>query len=879
MKRKSIKLGFILFFVSIMTFGQSSLKAPSFIKTAHSGIDSVRLNIKSNPTTKDNYVHRLNMLDSWARMMAFAGADLTDFREYLDMMDEGKQKSESDYYNSIDSAYFGLESIYIDFKSSSEGQLFQPRTDFERPIEDWALFHGNNQQTGLTNDPGPSKGTLLWKFPTGRPWYSRPAVENGKVYVASPGMTTILYCLNEEDGKVEWKASQRGNGHQYGTARMNSSVILMDDVAIVREVGSGGNNGHQKHFVYVDKKTGEPIKEELAGFIDYRVGYAPMEGNDDFLVYPHGMQNIYWAKERTITTFDSLICKNPKTGELLWKQYIGEYWTEPLLQDDQVYVGNANGSVYAYNVKNGGNGPLWEFDGKSAVNSKLASDGKIAVAGTSEGVVYGINITSGKKLWEFSIDTPETRAFQQFSQAEITENKVYIGGADKKLYCLDAKTGQLIWNKHLNDWIRAKPLVDQDMIFAATLDGKLYKIHDQGKKGTVEWIRQPTGHQVFADLVKGNNSILLNSSDLYLHSIDMETGRENWRHSLMEAVYTQNDRIWADFDGGGGDFQSPPIVAEGMVIAGSPDRFVHALDHETGKEIWRFEVRGQIPAAPVYSDGKVYFGQQGGTGYYYCINAFTGELIWKKEIGWGWASANISEGKVYVPTVSGWVYCLDAYTGQTLWEYNTENGTYPSPAMEGDVVVFGSWNDKYYGLDKNNGTKLWEKSINGNPDSGAALVKDGKAYLQGLRAKYFFCVDLKTGAELWKFSLPEGYECNMSPSLSNGKVFFSVFRNGEVCKKGVPGITYCVDANTGEKIWELNGGGGLTGPANADGKVYFASTLDPFIWCVDENGNGDGTTKVFWKFKMTGRAEESCVAIAYGKAFILATDGYVYAVE
>ena len=36
----------------------------------------------------------------------------------------------------------------------------------------------------------------------------------------------------------------------------------------------------------------------------------------------------------------------------------------------------------------------------------------------------------------------------------------------------------------------------------------------------------------------------------------------------MEAVYTQNDRIWADIDGGGGDFQSPPIVAEGMGIAG-----------------------------------------------------------------------------------------------------------------------------------------------------------------------------------------------------------------------------------------------------------------------------------------------------------------------
>ncbi len=859
-----------------MLFGQESNRVAEFLPTAHFEIDSTRKEVKRTPTTLENFSYRLNILDSWARLMAFAGADLGALEGYFYLNKQAKKISEKEYYQAIDKTFFGMERMYANFMTTPEGKEFNPRAQFERNTKEWPLFHGSEKQTRTTEDPGPVKGDLAWKFPTGRPWYSRPAVEDGKVYVSSPGMTTILYRLNEKDGKVEWKARQRGSGHQYGTARMNSSVLLLKDAAIVREVGSGGEKGHQKHFVYVNKKTGKVIKEEYAGHIDYRVGNAPLAGNDDFLFYPHGVQSIHWAKERTITTFDSLMCKNPKTGELLWKQYIGEYWTEPLLQNNKVYVGSVSGTVSAFDARKGGQGALWKFQVDASVNAKLAANEKIVIAAAENGKVYGLDPNSGAKLWEYNVDYIETKAFQQFSQAEISGDKVFIGGANKNLYCLDITSGNLLWKRNLDDWVRAKPLFNKGKIYVATLSGKLYKLTE---KGDVVWIRQPTGHQVFADLVMGEYSLLLNSSDLYLHSIDIETGKENWRHSLMEAVYSHNDRIWADFDGGGGDFQASPMVAEGMVIAAGPDRFVHALDHHTGKEIWRFEVRGQIPAAPIFYGGKIYFGQQGGTGYYYCINAFTGELEWKKELGWGWASANASEGKIYVPTVSGWIYCLNAETGDVIWEYNTENGTYPAPAIEENVVVFGSWNDKYYGFDKETGKKLWEKSIGGNPDSGAALTYDGKAYLQGLASDYFFCVDVKTGKELWKFPLPDGYECNMSPSINNDKLFFSIFKNGQVCQQAIPSITYALNAQTGEKIWELSGGGGLTGTANANGNVFFGSSVDPYIWSVSEDGNGDGSTKVNWKFKMNGRAEESCITIAYGKAYILATDGYIYAIE
>ena len=867
---KRIAISILLIFFSLHSIFAQNI----FIPTANQELDVERKKVQTIPTDEGNVKHRRNMLERFSRLVTFAGGDISDYAVHHHALKEAQGK---DLYKAVDHAFAGMEQIYRDFKNTREGQLFQPRENYYGDhYHEWQLFHGNNQNTGSTEDVGPTKGQLAWKFPTGRPWYSRPSVEDGKVYAVSNGMTTVLYCLDEETGNVNWEASQRGSGHQYGTARMNSSVILQDERCIIREVGSGGNKGHQKHLVYVDKKTGEVLKEEYAGHIDYRVGYAPMDGDNEYVVYPHGDQTIHWAESRTITTFDSVVCRDANTDELLWRHYVGEYWTEPNVDNGQVFVGTTAGEIICLNAEESEDRVAWTFKANSSVHTKINTSKNLAVVGASDGTVYAIDRNTGKEAWNFKIDKAEERAFQQFSGAEISGNNVFIGGADNFLYCLNLNSGELRWKENLGDWIRSKPVVYEENVYAATLDGQLYKFSLEGE---LAWTKQPTGHQIFADLVSGNGHIFINSSDLYLHCIETEKGTEKWRHSLMEAVYTQNERIWADIDGGGGDFQSPPIVAEGMVIAGSPDRFIHALDHETGKEIWRFENRGQIPAAPIYYDGKIYFGQQGGTPDYYCISAATGKLIWKRELGWGWASANAIDGKVYVPTVSGWVYCLDANTGETTWEYNTENGCYPAPAIEGDVVVFGSWKLLYFGFNKDTGEKLWEADIQGNPDSGAALVKDGKAYLQGLGADYFYCVDLKTGEEIWKYKFPDGYECNMSPSISNGKLYFSIFPNGQVCNTLIPGVTYCLDANTGDEIWQLTGGGGLTGTANSEGKVYFASTNDPYLWCVDEEGNGDGTTNVYWKFKMNGRAEESCVAIAYGKAYILTTDGYVYAIE
>jgi hypothetical protein len=73
---------------------------------------------------------------------------------------------------------------------------------------DWPVFGGNLEQTGLSPDAGPRTGEVAWKSPIGMAWHAAAAVKDGRVYIASPGVTTLAYCLDEKTGEVIWTTPQ-----------------------------------------------------------------------------------------------------------------------------------------------------------------------------------------------------------------------------------------------------------------------------------------------------------------------------------------------------------------------------------------------------------------------------------------------------------------------------------------------------------------------------------------------------------------------------------------------------------------------------------------------------------------------------------------------
>jgi len=96
-----------------------------------------------------------------------------------------------------------------------------------------------------------------------------------------------------------------------------------------------------------------------------------------------------------------------------------------------------------------------------------------------------------------------------------------------------------------------------------------------------------------------------------------------WRLSLdyPDPAYDHQYRMCADVT-------YAPVAAEGLVfIPSNVSDQVMACDLKSGALRWRFITEGPVRFAPLYFEGKVYFGSD--DGYLYCVSAEEGRLLWR----------------------------------------------------------------------------------------------------------------------------------------------------------------------------------------------------------------------------------------------------------
>jgi outer membrane protein assembly factor BamB len=223
------------------------------------------------------------------------------------------------------------------------------------------------------------------------------------------------------------------------------------------------------------------------------------------------------------------------------------------------------------------------------------------------------------------------------------------------------------------------------------MDGTVLCLRDAGDAAVELWRTRVGEHPVYADLVYAEGRLLVSASDLQLWCLRGDDGTIAWRRRLLEHAAIGGREIRSDEMAGGGFYQSKPTAAAGKVFVGAPSRFVYAVDHATGRELWRFEMGGAVSGAPAYADGRLFIGQQGGVADFYCLAAASGLPLWRQALSWVWSSANVYGGRVFVPGVDGYLSCLDAATGHILWRQRTGRAAHPEPPIDGERVFFGSW--------------------------------------------------------------------------------------------------------------------------------------------------------------------------------------------
>jgi outer membrane protein assembly factor BamB len=106
----------------------------------------------------------------------------------------------------------------------------------------------------------------------------------------------------------------------------------------------------------------------------------------------------------------------------------------------------------------------------------IGSDGTVYV-GSGDSKLYAINGKSGDKLWEF-----KTGYGVRSSPAIGSDGTVYVGSWDNKLYAINGKTGVKLWEFKTGGDVGSSPAIGSDgTVYVGSDDKKLYAIKTNSK--------------------------------------------------------------------------------------------------------------------------------------------------------------------------------------------------------------------------------------------------------------------------------------------------------------------------------------------------------------------------------------------------------------
>ena len=97
------------------------------------------------------------------------------------------------------------------------------------------------------------------------------------------------------------------------------------------------------------------------------------------------------------------------------------------------------------------NNTIWIYTTNDFVSSSPAVDGDRIYVGSADKKVYCLNASTGNFIWNY------TTGGSVLSSPAIADGKIYIGSYDNKIYCLNAANGSFLWSYTTGNPIRSSP--------------------------------------------------------------------------------------------------------------------------------------------------------------------------------------------------------------------------------------------------------------------------------------------------------------------------------------------------------------------------------------------------------------------------------------
>jgi outer membrane protein assembly factor BamB len=228
-----------------------------------------------------------------------------------------------------------------------------------------------------------------------------------------------------------------------------------------------------------------------------------------------------------------------------------------------------------------------------------------------------------------------------FATPTVVGDLVHIGSCNGFFRALDRKTGTLVW---------------------------LHDTREEG--GEFEFHGDPL---VAGPLVLTGSDLRIAGSVAHLYAFERETGAVLWKTAVGNGVTTDL------------------ATSDRLLFAVTLGDELLALDSETGDRIWSFASGAAnddfvLNASPAVRGARVFFGGLDGT--VYALDARSGRLLWKRELGSRISAGLIAAGGgIYAGTSDGRLHLVDPETGNVVEQIETEGAPTGHFALGGPCLL------------------------------------------------------------------------------------------------------------------------------------------------------------------------------------------------
>src|SRR5438093_390618 len=200
------------------------------------------------------------------------------------------------------------------------------------------------------------------------------------------------------------------------------------------------------------------------------------------------------------------------------------------------------------------------------------------------------------------------------------------------------------------------------------------------------------------------------------------------------------------------------------------------------KQLWKAKA-GVGYSSMAVSNGRLYtMGNTAETDHVLCLDANTGNEIWRHSYPCASRDPNgyhgtrctpaVDGGRIYTVSREGHLFCLDAANGKAIWSKNYQTdfgaripkwGFATSPLVDGELLVveMGGRGTSVLAFNKATGQDVWKA---GNDraaySSPVTFILDRQRGVAVLTASALVGLNLKDGKELWRFPWKTSFDVN-----------------------------------------------------------------------------------------------------------------------